>query len=95
MQTLFVSLSFGFGIFGFAATLVWAFRIQHYVELHGEHSACVVFNSAMLRDYRTARRIADRIGRKPGFLIWFERLSITALVFFISGVFVLLIWNFR
>ena len=95
METLFVSFFLGFGVFGFAATLVWAFRIQRYVELHGEHSACIFFNTAMLRDYRTARRIADRIGRKPRFLIWFERLSITGLVFFVSGVFVLLIWSLR
>jgi len=77
----------------FASAFVWALRIQRYIERHGEPSAGVLFNGAIWRDYRAACRIADRIGSKPGFLIWFERLSLTALAFFTAAVLTLLIWN--
>jgi hypothetical protein len=95
MQILFFSLLIGFVVFLVAAMLVWAFRIPRYIESHGERSASVIFNGAMWRDYRTARQIADRTGRKPGFLIWFERLSITAMAFFIAGVLTALIGSLR
>jgi len=95
MQILLVSFLIGFGAFMLASVLVWAFRIQRFVESHGERSASVIFTGAMLRDYQTARRIADRIGRKPGFLILFERLFVAAIAFFISGVLVLLIESLR
>jgi hypothetical protein len=85
----------GFGIFGFAAAFVWSLRIQRYIESHGGHSACVFFNGAMLRDYRTARRIARRLGRKPRFLIWFEGLAITAMAFFIAVVLVVAIGGLK
>ena len=78
-----------------ASILVWAFQMQRFVESHGERSASVIFTGAILRDYQTARRIADRIGRKPRFLILFERLFITAIVFFIAGVLALLIESLR
>ena len=72
MQLLFFSLLIGFGVCMLASALVWAFRIQSYIELHGERSASIIFNGAMWWDYRTARQIARRLGQKPGFLIWFE-----------------------
>jgi hypothetical protein len=93
MQILFTSFLIGFGVFMFASAFVWALRIQRYIERHGEPSAGVLFNGAIWRDYRAACRIADRIGSKPGFLIWFERLSLTALAFFTAAVLTLLIWN--
>ena len=76
MQILFFGLLIAFGVFMVASVLVWAFRMPRYIESHGERSANVVFRlgSPILRDYLTARRIADRDGRKPGFLILFERL---------------------
>ena len=78
-----------------ASVLVWAFRVQRFVESHGERSASVIFTGAMLRDYQTARRIADKAGRKPGFLILFERLFVTAAAFFIAGILVMLIESLR
>ena len=95
MQILFFSLLIGFGAFMIASVLVWAFRMQRFIELHAERSASVIFTGAILRDYQTARRISDRIGRKPGFLILFERLFITAISFFIAGVLALLIESVR
>jgi hypothetical protein len=95
MQILFVSFSIGFGVFMLASVLVWALRIQRYIQSHGEPSASVIFNGAIWRDYRAARRIADRIGSKPRFLIWFERLSLTAAAFFIGGVLAVLIGTFK
>jgi len=79
----------------FAAAFVWALRIQRYIQSHGGHSACSVFNGAIWRDYRTARQISKRVGRKPAFLIWFEALAIAALLFFILGGFALLIEGFK
>jgi len=80
-----------------ASVLVWAFRMPRYIESHGERSANVIFRlgSPILRDYLTARRIADRDGRKPVFLILFERLFVTAIAFFIAGVLVALIGSLR
>ena len=95
MQILFFSFLIGFGVLMIASVLVWALRIQRYIELHGESSASIIFNGAIWRDYRTARRIADKVGRKPEFLIWFERLSVTAVAFFIAGVLALLIGSLR
>jgi hypothetical protein len=97
MQILFVSLAVGFGVFMFAAVFVWALRMPRYIESHGERAANVVLRigNPMLRDYLTARRIADRAGRKPGFLILFERLFVTAIAFFIAGVLALLIESLR
>jgi hypothetical protein len=95
MNILLLILLAGFGVFMIASLLVWAFRMQRFVESHGERSASVIFTGAMLRDYQTARRIADRIGRKPGFLILFERLFITAIAFFIAGVLALLIGSLK
>ena len=95
MQILLFSLLIGFGVFMLASVLVWAFRMQRFIEFHGEHSASVIFTGAMLRDYQTASRIADRIGRKPGFLILFERLFVTAIAFFIAGILVLLVESLR
>ena len=91
MNILLLILLAGFGVFMVASVLVWGFRFQRYIELHGERSASVIFTGAMLRDYQTARRIADRIGRKPGFLILFEQLFVAAIAFFIAGVLVLLV----
>ncbi len=91
MNMLLFILLAGFGVFIVASVLVWGFRFQSYIELHGERSASVIFTGAILRDYKTARRISGKIGRKPGFLILFERLFITAIAFFIAGVLVLLI----
>jgi len=95
MQMLVVSLLIGFGVFWVASLLVWAIYIQRYIELHGEPSASVLFNGAILRDYRTARRIADRVGHKPGFLIWFETFSVTAIALFIAGTLAMLIGSLR
>ena len=95
MQILFISLAIGFGAFALAALLVWAFRVQRFVESHGERSASVIFTGAMLRDYQTARRIADKAGHKPGFLILFEWLFVTAAAFFIAGILVMLIQSLR
>ena len=95
MQILFISLLIGFGVFIVASMLVWAFRMPRYIESHGERSASVIFTGAMLRDYQTARRIADKAGHKPGFLILFERLFITAIAFFIAGVLALLVGSLR
>ena len=76
-----------------AAVFVWAFRMPRYIESHGERSANVVLRvgNPMLRDYLTARRIAGRAGRKPGFLILFERLFVAAIVFIIAFVVVSLV----
>jgi len=95
MQILFVSFSIGFGVFMLASVLVWALRIQPYIESHGEPSAGVILNGAIWRDYRAARWIADRIGSKPRFLTWFEQLSLTAVAFFIAGVLAVLIGTFK
>jgi hypothetical protein len=95
MQILFISFAGGFAVFMLSSVFVWAFRIQRFVESHGEHSASVIFTGAMLRDYQAARRIADASGRKPGFLILFERLLVTATAFFIAGVLVALIGSLR
>jgi hypothetical protein len=95
MDTLLVSLFVCGGVFGLAASFVWALRIQRYIESHGERSACVLWNGAGLRDYKTARQIAKRLGRKPRFLIWFEGLTITALAFVIAGIFAMLIASLK
>ncbi len=72
--------------FQIAAGFIWALRIQRYVERHGEKTAFFLYSGAGLRDYRTARRIAERAGHKPRFLAWFERLQIAAISFFIIGI---------
>jgi hypothetical protein len=95
MQILFFSLAIGFGVFMLTSVVVWLFRIQRYIALHGERSACVAFNGAIWRDYRTARRIADKAGGKPAFLILFERTALMALSFFIGCVLTLLIEGLR
>jgi hypothetical protein len=95
MQILLVSFSIGFGVFMVASVLAWALRTRRYIESHGEPSASIILNGAIWRDYRAARRIADRIGSKPGFLIWSERLSFTAVAFFIAGVLAVLIGTFK
>ena len=95
MQILGISLMIGFGVCTFASLAVWAFRIQRYVDFHGERGACVFFNSAPLRDYQTACRIAERTGRKPKFLIWFKRFYVTAMAFFIAEILALLIKNLK
>jgi hypothetical protein len=86
MQILFTSFLIGFGVFLLAATLVSVFYIQPYIQSHGERSACAMWQIALWRDYQTACRIAKLHGKKPGFLIWFERLSVIALALFIAGV---------
>ena len=91
MEILLVICLIGFGVFTLSSLLVWAFRVQHFVETHGERSTGVIFTGAMLRDYQAARRIADKAGHKPRFLILFERLFVTAAAFFIAGILVLLI----
>jgi hypothetical protein len=95
MQPLFVSLLIGFAICMVASVLVWLLQLQRYIERHGEPTASVTFNGAIWRDYQTARQIADRIGHKPGSLIWFERLSVTAIAFFIAGVLALVIESLK
>jgi hypothetical protein len=72
--------------FQIAACFVWALRMQRYVERHGEKTAFLLYSGAGLRDYRTARRIAERTGHKPRFLAWYERLQIAAISFFIIGI---------
>jgi hypothetical protein len=91
MQLLIYICVAGFLVSGMASLFVWAVWMQRFVEAHGERTAFVLYNIAPLRDYRTARRISDRIGRKPRFLIWYERLQITAVSFFIAGIVTLLI----
>jgi hypothetical protein len=97
MQILFFSLLIGFGVFMLASVLVWAFRMPRYIESHRERSANVIFRlgSPILRDYLTARRIADRAGHKPGFLVLFERLFVTSIAFFIAGLVALVIGSLR
>ena len=95
MEILFYICIAGFLIFGMAAFFVWAIWIHRYVEAHGERPAFFLYNMASLLDYRTARGIAERTGRKPQFLVWYRRLQITAVAFFIVGVGALLIWQLR
>lgn len=79
--------------FQIAACFVWVLRMQRYVEMHGEKTCFVLYSGAGLRDYRTARRIAERTGHKPRFLAWYERTQIAAISFFIIGIVTLLIWQ--
>jgi len=95
MLILLVICLIGFGVFTLSSLLVWAFRVQHFVESHGERSASVIFTRAMLRDYQAARRIAEKSGHKPRVLILFERLFVTATAFFVAGILVLLIESLR
>jgi hypothetical protein len=97
MQILFFSLLICSVVFGVAAMLVWAFRMPRYIESHGGRSANVIFRlgSPILQDYLTARRIADRAGHKPGFLILFERLFITSIAFSVAAVLTSLIDGLR
>jgi hypothetical protein len=95
MEILFYICIVGFLVFGMAAFFVWAIWIHRYVEAHGERSAFSLYNVASVLDYRTARRISERTGRKPRFLVWYARLQIAAVTFFILGVGTLLIWELR
>jgi hypothetical protein len=95
MHILFYSFMTGFGVFMFTSVVVWLFRIQRYIALHGERSACVAFNGAIWRDYRKARRIADKAGHKPAFLVLFERTALMAVSFFIAAVLTFLIEGLR
>jgi len=91
MDTLLISLFAVAGVFGIAASFVWALRIPRYIESHGERPVCVLWNGAGLRDYKTARRIAKRLGRKPRFLVWYERLVIASWAFVLAALFAMLI----
>jgi hypothetical protein len=95
MHMLFFSLAIGFGVFMLTSVVVWVFRIQRYIELHGGRSASVVFNGAIWRDYLTARRIADKAGHKPSFLVLFQTTAVMAAAFFVAGVLTLLIEGLR
>ena len=95
MEILFYICIAGFLVFGMAAFFVWAIWVHRYVEAHGERTAFFLYSLASLLDYRTARRISERTGRKPRFLVWYERLQITAIAFFIVGVGTTLIWQLR
>jgi hypothetical protein len=95
MQISFYICLGGFLIFTIAALFVWAIRVHPFIKARGEKSAFFFYNMASLFDYRKARRVSLRIGRKPQFLIWYERLQITAILFFISGIVTLLVSEFR
>jgi hypothetical protein len=95
MELIFYICAGGFLVFGMAAFIMWAIWIHRYVAAHGERTAFFLYNMAPLLDYRTARRISERTGRKLQFLVWYERLQIGAIAFFIAGVGTLLIWQLR
>jgi hypothetical protein len=50
MRILLVICLIGFEVCPLSSLLVWVFRVQHFVESHGERSASVIFTGAMLRD---------------------------------------------
>jgi hypothetical protein len=91
MGSMFFSLAAGFAIFGVASLFVWLRHFQDYLKENGEHSSCVLWNGAMLRDYKRAHQIAKRLGRKPSFLVWYEGLAITSIAFLIAATFVAVI----
>ncbi len=95
MELLFYICAIGSLVFGAAAFFVWAIWVHHYVEVHGEKPAFFLYNMASFLDYRTACRISDRTGRKPRFLVWYDRLLITDVVFLICGVVAALVWQLR
>jgi len=71
---------------GIAATIIWAVWIAPYVEQHAQRAASFLFTLAALRDYRTATKVATRLGERPWFVSWFGRLMVAALLFFLGAV---------
>jgi len=60
------------------AVIVWGIWIERYIVKNGERPAPFVIvlpGSMILRDYRTACKIAARHGHKPWFLRCFEWLA--------------------
>ena len=59
------------------AILFWGIWIERYVVRNGERPASFLLTAGgvVLRDYRTARKIAAQQGRKPWFLTCFEWLA--------------------
>ena len=71
---------------GLAGNLIWAIWIRRYLKLHGEHPENVTFNLTPFIDYRKAKRIAERQGHNPWFLIWSKRIEMGVLLLLIAFI---------
>lgn len=69
-----------------AATVIWAVWIAPYVQQHAQRAPSFLFTFAAVRDYRTADKVAARLGQRPWFVTWFGRLMAAALLFFLGAL---------
>jgi hypothetical protein len=81
------------------AVLVWGIWIEHYIVKNGERPASFVLTFftgwGILRDYRTARKIAARHRHKPWFLTCFEWLAGLGMLGIIGAMVCICIASFR
>ena len=86
MTKLFFVCLIGFVSFWFAAILIWIIQIRPYLERHNQKTEFLLFQSALLKDYRIAAGIGRMEGAKPWFLKAFQILAVTGVLFLLCGL---------
>ena len=76
------------GIFLLGAGLIQINWVRPYLERHGQKTGFLLFQSTLLKDYRSAMDLARHQGGKPWFLKAFFIFVVIGILFFLCGLLV-------